>query len=181
MRRAAVILAQGFEEIEAITSIDILKRAGVEVHIIGVKSKNICGSHNINILSDYTDGDLNTGFDCIVIPGGMPGSINISECENINKLILSQYKNKGLIGAICAAPGVVLGPLGILKDKCFTCYPGFEDKVPDGIFSKEPVVVSGNIVTSRGAGTAIDFSLKLVELLVSKEISEKIAKAIIHV
>lgn len=180
MKKVAVFLAQGFEEVEAITPIDLLRRAGVHVDVVGVGSKEITAARGVSVNCDIEIEDIEGSYDCLVVPGGMPGSVNLSQSKKLSALLTNQNDNNRLIGAICAAPGVVLGSLSILDGKNFTCYPGNEDKVKNGNFKLESVVVSGNIVTSRGVGTAIEFSLKLIEILVSKDVSTKISKGIIY-
>lgn len=169
MKKAGVILANGFEEIEAITPIDTLRRAGVEVVTIGVGSEYITGSHNVTIKCDTVIEHFNTNLDCIIIPGGMPGAKNISESELVIKLIDKIYKANGIVAAICASPGIVLGGSDIIKNKNFTCYPGYESYVKEGNFSNKRVVIDDRLITSRGPGTALEFSLTVIKILVSDE------------
>lgn len=177
--RTLVVLAEGFEEIEAVTPIDLLRRAGIEVHIAGLDSINITGARSITINCDIVVDEIDSIYDAIIIPGGMPGAKNLSESKKLQDIIMEHYNRGKLIGAICAAPVVVLSPLSILDDRVFTCYPGFESRFNRGEFSESRVVVSENIVTSRGPGTAMEFSLKLIEILQSRHDSNKIKEAII--
>lgn len=181
MKRVVVLLAEGCEEIEAITPIDVLRRAGVEVFTVGLGSTVITGSHNIELKADADSGSkiMDQEFDGIIIPGGMPGSQNISDSEPLLELIKAFFNRGKLVASICAAPGVVLGKCGILEGRKFTCYPGFEDRVTGGFFSEERVVVDGNIITSRGPGTALEFSMALVKYLVSNEKAETLAKGML--
>lgn len=179
MKKVAVILAKGFEEIEAVTPIDVLRRAGVEVTLFGIGSISIKGARGIEIVCDKQIEDLNNSLDAIVLPGGMPGAKNISENPTAIKAVTNYLSNNKIVGAICASPGVILGSKNLLKGRSFTCYPGFEDGV-EGNFSIDSVVVDGNLITSRGPGTALEFSYRLVDLLVSKEISNKLKKGMLY-
>lgn len=174
-----ILLARGYEEVEAITPLDFLRRAGIEVISIGLGSRKITGSHNIEIIADIEISNFNEKLDCIIIPGG-PGAQNISDNDAACRLILDTAKNGGLIAAICAAPAVVLYPLGLLDKKRATCFPGFEQKMPNALITDERVVTDGNIITSKGAGTAAVFSFLIIEKLTDKETSDKIFNATIQ-
>lgn len=172
-----VFLADGFEEIEAITPIDILRRAGLEVRTCSITDNlTVNGAHGIPFVADTTIGALSDGEDLILLPGGMPGTLHLRDCKVLCDRILSHYENGGYLAAICAAP-TVFGGLGILREHAATCYPGMED----GLFCKEAieaaVVVSDRVVTSRGAGTAFAFALKLVSLMKDEETAEKLRLA----
>lgn len=165
MRNVAVILAEGFEEIEALTVVDIMRRAGEHCDMVSIKEKEVIGAHNIKVLADVIISDEIKKYDLIVLPGGMPGSINLK--ENVKVIELVKYFNdeNKLIGAICAAP-IVLAKAGIIKNKNITSYPGFEEELSEANYiTEEKVVVDNNIITSRGPATAIEFSYKLLELL----------------
>ncbi len=175
-----VFLAQGFEETEAIAPIDILRRCGKEVITVGIGDNIIKGSHGIAIVTDTEDKlvELNSDLEMIVLPGGMPGTINLEASETVQKAIDYCTANDLYIGAICAAPSI-LGHKGLLKGKKATCYTGFEDQLAGAEVTGEPAVIDGKIITARGAGAAVDFGLKLVEALVSKEKSEKMGEALL--
>lgn len=177
MKKVALLLADGFEEIEAITPADILRRAGVEVILTGVEGLSVTGSHHITVEADMTLEELPDGLDGIVIPGGMPGAANIAASADAMKLIRRIYNDSELVGAICAAPAVVLGESGLLEGREFTCYPGFETRVKGARHSEERVVRDSNLITSRGAGSAAEFALALVEYLAGKEKAKEIKKA----
>lgn len=179
MIKVAVIISPGFEEIEAITPIDILRRAEIEVVTLGLNSLSIKGAHSITLQCDFKLEDFNSDIDGIIIPGGMPGALNISESFKAVDLIHNTYRRGKLVGAICASPGVVLGKTEILNSREFTCYPSFEDRVSGGIYLEKSVVISDNVVTSRGPGTAMEFSLAVVKFLVDKKTSETISKALL--
>ncbi len=179
MIKVAVLISPGFEEIEVITPIDILRRAGVEVVTLGLNALSITGAHSITLECDAKLDDFNSDIDGIIIPGGMPGALNISESIKALDLINNTYNSGKLVGAICASPGVVLGKTDILKSREFTCYPSFEARVSGGHFSEKSVVISDNVITSRGPGTAMEFSLAVVQYLVDKKTSETISKALL--
>ena len=175
-----VFLAQGFEETEAIAPIDILRRCGKEVITVGIGDNIIKGSHGIAVVTDTEDKlvELNSDLEMIVLPGGMPGTINLEASETVQKAIDYCTANDLYIGATCAAPSI-LGHKGLLKGKKATCYTGFEQELTGAEVLDEPAVIDGKIITARGAGVAVDFGLKLVEALVSKEKSEKMGEALL--
>ena len=181
MKKAFVFLAEGFEEVEALTVVDLLRRAQIEVTTISLSgSLKVTGAHLISVTADVlcSKGSYSSG-DALILPGGMPGTKNILENRNAVELINYYNENNKTVAAICAAPSV-LGQLGILKGKKAVCYPGFEDKLIGAEALKEEVVVDGNIITSRGMGTAIAFGLKIIEHLENKELAEKIASSIVY-
>ncbi|MBN2628099.1 MAG: DJ-1/PfpI family protein [Spirochaetales bacterium] len=177
MKRVALLLADGFEEVEAITPADFLRRAGVEVILTGVEGLSVTGGHDITVEADMTLDELPDSLDGVVIPGGMPGAANIAASSDAMKLIKRVYNDSELVGAICAAPAVVLGEAGLLEGREFTCYPGFESRVTGARHSEERVVKDSNIITSRGAGSAAEFALALVEYLVGREKAKELKKA----
>ncbi len=164
-----VFLADGFEEIEAVATIDILRRAELDVKIVGVGSKNITGAHHITIMADITDKEATAkGLEMIVLPGGMPGALNLEKSEYVKDIIKLCDAYDLYIAAICAAPSI-LGRMGLCKGKNITCYPGFETQLPDSNYTGGGVTVDGKYITGKGPGVAIDFSLKLVEMLLGEE------------
>ena len=167
-KKVLIVLADGFEEIEAVTPIDVLRRAGLEVTTAGVGKRKITGAHGIPIEAD-TEIDRYDGTpDAVVLPGGQPGADNLSKSEGVKRLLARVNGKKNLIGAICASPAVVLAPQGYLDGRKATCYPGFEGRFGSKIsFSSDRVVADGNVITSRGPGSAFEFALELVERLVS--------------
>ena len=181
MSKAYVFLAEGFEEIEGLTVVDLLRRANVETEMVSVmEGKQIKGSHGIKVTADSMFADVDfSDADVLVLPGGMPGTLNLGNHEGLCELLKKQYEAGKMIAAICAAPSV-FGKLGFLQGRTATCYPGFEDKLDGAVVSDAKVVADGNVITSRGLGTAIDFSLKLIELLADKETADKISEAIIY-
>lgn len=176
MKRACVLLADGFEEIEAITPIDFLRRAGVDVMTLGVTGLKVAGSHGIVIMADITIEKAPFDFNAVIVPGGMPGSRNLAAHPLVVDLVQRHYVSGALIAAICAAPAYVLhGACNILQDKHFTGYPGTESLVKGGIFVAERVVKDANILTSRGLGTAAEFSLAIIAELVGQDTAEQLA------
>lgn len=169
-----VFLADGFEEIEALATVDILRRAGVEVATVGVGSKMPVGAHGIAVCADIGENefDLNA-IEGVVLPGGMPGTTNLEASATVQSAIAYAAQRGMLLAAICAAPSV-LGHCGLLKEKKATCYPGFEAELKGAIVSNDGVVVDGNVITASGAGVAVDFALALVAYLVSQEMADAI-------
>lgn len=175
-----VMLANGFEEIEALAFVDILRRANINVETVSIdNTTTVTGSHNISVVADRMIAEIEEIADGIVLPGGLPGTYNLRD-NTIVTSMLNEYNDKGkIVAAICAAPSV-LGGLGILSNKSATCYPSFEDKLIGAIISNDKVVVDNNIITSRGAGTAHDFALKFVEILISKEKADELRSSMLY-
>jgi protein deglycase len=176
MKKVIVCLGNGFEEIEAIGIIDILRRAEILTTVLSVTGeREVSGAHNIKIVADelYEDVDF-SGYDLIVLPGGMPGSANLKNHNALRNEILDFNSEGKLLGAICAAP-MVFGDLGILKNRAATCYPGFEKYLALAHVKADPVVEDKNIITGKGPGAVFDFALKLVEILAGKEKAELVA------
>ena len=159
-----VFLANGFEEIEAIAAIDVLRRAELDVVTVGVPSSAVMGSHGLVVDCDiYVDMVEKENCEMIVLPGGMPGTLNLAANSKVKEMIEYMNENNRYIGAICAAPSI-LGQMGLLDGKVATCFPGFEEEMGDAIVSKDSVCVDGNIITAKGAGVAVDFGLTLVSM-----------------
>lgn len=170
-----VFLANGFEETEAIAPIDILRRSEKNVVTVGIGEEVITSSHGVTVVTDITEVDavLTDEIEMIVLPGGMPGTLNLEKSRTVREAIDYCIKNDKYIGAICAAPSI-LGRMGLLQGKKATCFPGFEQFLMGAEFTGEPVETDGKIVTARGAGVATEFGLTLVECLLGKEASDKI-------
>lgn len=179
MAKVYLFLADGFEEVEAFTVVDLLRRAGIEMIMVSItNSKTVTGSHQITTIADalfdevdYSDSDM------LILPGGMPGTRNLSEHVALGNLLSLFHQEKKPLAAICAAPSV-LGTKGLLKGKKATCYPGFEEKLDGADIKNLSVVVDGNLITSKGLGTAIDFSLAIIEFFKGVEEANKIKDAI---
>ena len=177
-KTALVVLADGFEEVEAVTPIDALRRAGIEVIIAGVGKREVTGAHDITIETNLMIEQYQGVPDAVILPGGMPGASNLKKSEALKDVLQKVKRADKIIAAICASPAVVLAPLGLLDGHKATCYPGFEDELGTRIkFSPDRVVVDGQFITSRGPGSALEFSLALVRQLIDKETEEKLAKA----
>jgi 4-methyl-5(b-hydroxyethyl)-thiazole monophosphate biosynthesis len=179
-KKAIIILADGFEEIEAVTVIDILRRAGIDITVAGLGNINVKGSRGLNVVADKKLDELDIDYDACIFPGGMPGATNLASSGKVKTLIQKMNSTNKLVAAICASPAVVLAPTGILKNKSATCYPGMEQNFGSDVKYKDNnVVVDGNIITSRGPATALLFSLAIVEKLVGKEIADRVKKAVL--
>jgi 4-methyl-5(b-hydroxyethyl)-thiazole monophosphate biosynthesis len=181
MNKVAVFLAEGFEEVEALTPIDYLRRAGVEVVVLSVtRELTVKGSHGVRVLADDTVmAELPRDYDAVVLPGGMPGAANLAESKRLDAVLCEAAASGKLICAICASPAVVLAPKGHLEDRRYTCYPGMETDVKDGRWQADDVVVDKNIITSRGPGTAGEFALTIIEKLAGKDTADKIRAAVL--
>lgn len=179
MAKVLMPLAQGFEEIEALTIVDILRRADIEVVLAGLQPGPVTGSHNISIIPDSTIDSVNSGdFNMIVLPGGQPGSDNLNADPRIHKLLTEFAASEKLIGAICAAP-IVLAAVGLLSGKKATCYPSYSDRLNGGIYNASPVVSDGSIITSSGPGTAVSFGLAIAARLAGRHAADAVAKAML--
>ncbi len=172
-----VFLAEGFEEIEAFTPVDILRRGGVSVRTCSItESRKVTGAHGISVEADTVLSELSDPEEVILLPGGMPGTLHLKNCSVLCDRICSHAKNGGILAAICAAP-TVFGSLGLLKKETATCYPGMEGELNCREISTDPVVVSGRVVTSRGPGTAALFSAKLLEVLTDRKVADGVYRA----
>lgn len=179
MSKINVFFADGHEEIEGLTVIDLLRRAGLEVDIVSInKDKEVTGAHNIVIKADklLDEVDFDNG-DMIVLPGGLPGTTYLGECNVLTEQIVKYNNDKKMLAAICAAPSV-LGKLGVLEGKSATCYPGFESELTGAACLNSGVVKSQNVITANGMGTAIEFALTIIEHYLGKGKAVTIAKAI---
>ena len=177
-KKAIIVLANGFEEIEAVTVIDILRRAGIDTIVAGLGNIKIKGSRGLNVIADKKLDEAGSDFDACIFPGGMPGATNLAASDKVKDLIQKMNSQGKLIAAICASPAILLAPTGILKNKSATCYPGMQDSFEkDTKFKEDSVVVDDNLITSRGPATALAFSLAIVEKLAGKETVERVKKA----
>lgn len=174
-----IFLANGFEMIEALTPCDVLKRAGADVKLVSITdSLNATSTHGVTVRCNMMLHELSLDeIDMLILPGGLPGADNLYHCEALRDLILAANQNDKPIAAICAAP-YVLGELGVLKGKAATCYPGFEDHLHGADAKTDGVITDGRIVTGKGMGVSLEFSLALVELLFGKDKRNTIAAQI---
>jgi 4-methyl-5(b-hydroxyethyl)-thiazole monophosphate biosynthesis len=182
---ACVLLVDGFEEIEAVTVVDVMRRAGVQVSILGASTtgagagaRKAAGSHGITVLVDAALADvaaLGTRFDAVVLPGGLPGATNLRDNDRVRDFVVAQRGQGAIVAAICAGP-IALARFGMLRGRRATCYPGFEDQLDGAVVDAQPaVVVDGDVITSRGVGTSLPFALALVERLVGVDVARRLA------
>jgi 4-methyl-5(b-hydroxyethyl)-thiazole monophosphate biosynthesis len=176
-KHAIIILADGFEELEAVAPIDLLRRAGIQVTILGLHSLDVRGSHDIVTSAAMLLNDFSDPFDALILPGG-PGHRHLLESGRLIEMIKSAFSRNILCAAICAAP-IVLAKAGILANKKATCFPGFEDKLGGAVFVDKKSVADGNVLTSRGAGTAIEFALDIIGYLSGKTVANSVAEKIV--
>lgn len=181
MRKTALIfLADGCEEIEAVTPIDLLRRAGVEVTVAGVGKKEITASRGLKIVADILVEDYQGIPDAVVVPGGKEGAENLRDSKAVQKILSAAHKDGRIIAAICASPAVVLLPLGILQSKNATCYPGYQISFgKETSYQEKSVVRDGQVLTSRGPGTSMEFSFELAKMLVGEDIARKVTSAML--
>ncbi|MBW4055046.1 MAG: HD domain-containing protein [Proteobacteria bacterium] len=179
MAKVLMPVAEGFEEIEAFTIVDILRRAEIEVVLTGLLPGPVAGAHNISIVPDTTIEMVNgAAFDMIVLPGGQPGTDNLNADPRVHVLIKEFADHNKMICAICAAP-IILATAGLLRGKKVTCYPSYRDQLNGGIFENAPVVSDGTIITSQGPGTAVNFGLAIVTRLAGRHTSDKVSNAML--
>lgn len=181
MAEACIFFADGLEEIEGLTVVDLFRRVDISIHIVSINSTyKISGAHGIEIKADtlFEEEDFSETT-IFILPGGMPGTKNLGEFEPLCNLLKEVNAQGKLIAAICAAP-FVLGTLNLLEGKAATCYPGFEKMLSGAYYKEEKVVADGNAVTSRGMGTAIEFAGKMIEILRDKETADTLLKSIIY-
>ncbi|MCR5753484.1 MAG: DJ-1/PfpI family protein [Acetatifactor sp.] len=181
MSKIAVFFAEGFEEIEALTVVDMCRRAEIEVCMVSVANdKSVCGSHGIRVDMDLPLQKVDfADLDMLVLPGGMPGTKNLEACDALMQQVDSFFENGKFVAAICAAPSI-FGHRGIVNGKRACCYPGFESHMTGAQTSENPVEKDGNVITSRGMGTAIPFALAIIGELCGEEKADSLAKGIVY-
>lgn len=181
MKKAVMLFAEGFETVEALMVVDLLRRGGVEVTMASITEDEIVeSSHGVRVGMDTVLGEVDVlAYDAVILPGGMPGTTNLGESEAVRKTVLAMNEAGKIVSAICAAPGV-LGRYGLLEGKKACSFPEHEINLKGAVVSRDPVVVDGNIVTSRGLGTAMEFGFTLLELLDSPEKAEEIKGKIVY-
>lgn len=168
-----LLLADGFEETEALLPLDILRRGGVEVRTVGITGKTVTGSHGIPVVADLLPADINAPTDMVILPGGIPGATNLDASDEVDKLLSAAAEGGKRLAAICAAP-LVLGHRGLLKGRRAVCFPGFEKELEGATLVSERVVTDGNITTAVGMGAAAEFGFALLTLLKGRETAERI-------
>ena len=177
-----VFLADGFEEIEALTCVDVLRRAGMPVTTVSINPvKEVTGAHGVPVVADtvFEDNDY-SGAEWLVLPGGIPGAPNLAAHAELCELLVERDENGGKIAAICASPAVVFGPLGILMGREAVCYPGLEDTVEGVKWLNQPVAVDGNVVTGNGPAAATSFALAIVEQSMGRSKANEVAAGMLY-
>lgn len=181
MSKVLIFMAEGHEEIEALTVVDLLRRAGIDIYTVSITGeKKVTGSHGITTVCDKLIETVNfDDADMLVLPGGMPGTLNLGNCELLMDQVHGFNTSKKGLAAICAAP-TVFGKAGLLEGKKATCYPGMEGDLKGANTSTDAVCHDGHIITSRGLGTAIPFALEIIRTFQGDEAAEKLAKSIVY-
>lgn len=180
MKSVVLFLANGFEEVEALTVVDTLRRANIKCDMCSIGNMKVMGAHGIAVDADLIMEQLNSeSYDCLVLPGGMPGTINLKEDLRIINLVKKFNESNKIIAAICAAP-IILNEADIIKSKKITSYPGVKEQLVGCEYKEDIVVEDGNLITSRGPATAMEFSFRLVERLVGKETADKLREGMLY-
>lgn len=179
MKKVYVFLAEGFEEMEAVTPVDLLRRVGVDAKLVSVTGdKAVTGAHGVTYQADLLFEEIDKDADALVLPGGMPGTLNLQAHMGLAELLMEHFNERKLTCAICAAP-MVLGALGITMGRKATIYPGMEEYLIGSDIVKDEVCLDGNVLTSRAPGTAIPFALKLAELLTDENTATALKQDIV--
>jgi len=179
MSRCCVLLAEGFEEIEAVTVVDVLRRAQVEVKTLALGGRQVTGAHGLSLQADATlEEGARQAWDLVVLPGGLPGATNLRDDPRVLALLKRQHERQHKLAAICAAP-IALAAAGVLGGRQATSYPGFGDQLPGARYQEQRVVVDGHITTSRGPGTSLEFALELVRQLCGEQQAEALRRGML--
>ncbi len=182
MGRVIVFLANGFEEVEALTVVDYLRRVDIVVDTVSITDeKQVKGAHDIVVMADKTIDELEDleNYTTVVIPGGMPGATNLRDNEKVTNIVKEIYEKQKLVAAICAGP-IVLHRAGILHNRMVTSFPGFEEELSGSVYTGKDLERDGNIITSRGPYFAVDFALEIVDYLLGKEKVEELKQSILY-
>ena len=184
MKKVYVFLADGFEDVEALIPVDVLRRGGVDIKTVSIYDTNIVESaHGVQMVTDLTFEEAEPMLkdaDLLMLPGGMPGATNLNEHEGLKKALVAQAEAGKMVSAICAAP-LVLGGLGILKGKRATCYPGFEQTLEGAEYTEDLWTIDGNIITGEGPAAALPYAYSLLALLVSEEAAREVAEGMRYI
>lgn len=186
MKHSFVFLAPGFEEIEALGTVDIMRRAGMRVATVAVTADGsdcVSGAHGVTVKADTTIDDAAANLndsDWLICPGGMPGATNLAENKTLREALVKQAENGAGIAAICAAPAVVLAPLGILDGRKATCYPGFESRCNGARMVDKHVVLDGNLITGQGPAAAEQFALAIVDATLGREAARQVGEGMLY-
>ncbi len=181
MKKIAIFFGTGYEEIEALTVVDLCRRAGIDISMVSIdKEKKVTGSHNITVEMDQTFEEVDFGsLDMMVLPGGMPGTLNLESHQGLMAQVDAFYRAGKYVAAICAAPSI-FGHRGIVRGRKACCYPGFEKDMEGAQMVYDSVCVDGNVITSRGMGCAIDFALAIIGALCGTEVAQEKAGSILY-
>ncbi len=174
-----MFLAEGFEEVEALCPLDLMRRAELDVCTVGIGSRDIVGAHGICVRADITESEFSSAdAEMIFLPGGMPGTLNLAASEVVTNAIKDAYARKAYIAAICAAPSI-LGDMGLLHGKCAVCYPGFEDRLTGAVIGSDKVVLDGKLLTAVGMGAALEMGIKIIEIFCGANKAQSIRHAVL--
>lgn len=177
-KKAILLLAEGFEEIEAVTCVNLLRRAAIEVTLVSTAGLEVTGSRKIAIRADKKINEINQAFDACILPGGMPGAKNIAASQKATRLIEKMARENKIIAAICASPAIILSPLGLIKNKKATCYPGMENYFPrSAVYQNKAVVIDKNLITGQGPAAAFEFALAVIKKISGEKLCQKVKKA----
>ena len=176
MKTSYLFLANGFEEIEALGTVDVLRRGGLDVKTVSISDSNeVVGAHSVKVIADALICEIDTSdAEWLILPGGMPGATNLYECETLREMLLAHNAKGGKIGAICASPAVVLGQMGLLEGKEATCYPGFEELCKGAKMIDARGVVDGNIVTANGPSSTLNLAYEILKIELGKMRADKV-------
>ena len=180
MAKAIIVFAEGFEEIEAVTPADVLRRADVEVELVGLEADEVTGAHGVTFRMDRVL-LRSEEADAVILPGGLPGAEHLAASENLAGILRAQLNKGKLVAAICASPAYVLAKHGILDERRATCYPACRDRLAESTtYVDEPVVQTGNVITSQGPGTALAFALAIARELAGAEKADELARGMLY-
>ncbi len=180
MKPSYVFLGAGFEEMEALATVDVLRRAGLDVKTVSVSDKKeVSGAHSVTVVADALISEIAGEAEWLILPGGMPGADNLYKCEALRSLLVEQNERGGRIAAICASPAVVLGQMGLLEGRQATCYPGFEHLCRGAEIIDKRCVVSGNIVTANGPSSTLPMGYEILKIQVGREAADKVMNAML--
>lgn len=180
--KVILFLADGFEEVEALTTVDYLRRMDIKVDTVSIaENKNVKGAHDVVVLADKTIEELDpvASYDGVILPGGLPGATNLRDDEKVINIIKEANEKEKLVAAICAGP-IALERAGIIEGKKVTSYPGFGEELKSALYEEKPVVRDGNIVTARGPALAVDFAIEIVKYLLNEDKAEELKKDILY-
>lgn len=182
MKKIILFLADGFEEVEAFTTVDYLRRMDLKVSTVSISEDlKVKGAHDIVVLADKTISEIDSveDYHAVVIPGGLPGATNLRDSKRVIELVQEMDRSKKLLAAICAGP-IVFEKADVIKGKALTSYPGFEDQLGSGAYKEDSVVKDGNMITSRGPALAVNFAIEIVDYLLGKEKAEELKEDILY-